>query len=125
MIYGRPPIYPLLFARAREMRKNMTPEERHLWYDFLKTCRDHVKRQYVLGPYILDFYCVESGLVIEVDGRQHYDEKSRDYDARRTAYIEQFGLQVVRVLNRDIHKNFPAVCQMLDKMMEEREREQD
>ena len=121
MIYSRPPIDPLLTVRAREMRKNMTPEERHLWYDFLKTCRNHVKRQYVLGSYILDFYCVESNLVIEVDGRQHYDEKNRDYDARRTAYIEQFGLQVVRILNRDIHKNFSSVCQMLEKMMEERE----
>ena len=121
MIYSRPPIDPLLTVRAREMRKNMTPEERHLWYDFLKTCRNHVKRQYVLSPYILDFYCVESNLVIEVDGRQHYDEKNRDYDARRTAYIEQFGLPVVRILNRDIHKNFSSVCQMLEKMMEERE----
>ena len=121
MIYSRPPIDPLLTVRAREMRKNMTPEERHIWYDFLKTCRNHVKRQYVLGPYILDFYCVESNLVIEVDGRQHYDEKNRDYDARCTAYIEQFGLQVVRILNRDIHKNFSGVCQMLEKMMEERE----
>ena len=73
MIKNRPPVHPLLAERARYMRSHMTPEEKHLWYDFLKTCGYKFNRQYVLGTYIVDFYSPELKLIVEVDGRQHYE----------------------------------------------------
>ena len=84
---------------AKQLRKEMTKEERHLWYDFLRSYPIRFSRQKVLGKYIVDFYSAEAKLVIELDGSQHYDEKSIEYDAARTAFLEAYGLTILRIPN--------------------------
>ena len=100
-----------LQENARILRKNMTPEERHLWYDFLKNISATVYRQKVIGSYIVDFYCAQANLVIEIDGSQHYSADGKLYDGDRDDYLRSLGLVVLRYSNRDIHENFHAVCE--------------
>ncbi len=88
----------------------MTKEEKHLWYDFLKKLPVTVHRQKVIGNYIVDFYCAESKLVIELDGSQHYEEDGIKSDRERDRYMENLGLTVLRYSNSDINKNFDSVC---------------
>ena len=102
---------PKLTPNARSLRKNMTKEERHLWYDFLKTLPIMVHRQKVIGPYIVDFYIAEAKLVIELDGSQHYEEEGRHTDEFRDAYLQSRGMTVLRYSNTDVNRNFTAVCQ--------------
>ena len=99
---------------ARMLRKNMTKEEKHLWYDFLHTYPIRFSRQKILGKYIADFYCAEANLVIELDGSGHYTEEGRQYDEKRTAFLEEYGLTVIRIPNPEIHKNFKGVCEYID-----------
>ena len=99
---------------AREMRKNMTKEERHLWYDFLRTYPVRFSRQKVLGKYIADFYSAEAALVIELDGSQHYESIGMKNDAERTAYLERYGLKILRIPNNELTRNFDGVCEYLD-----------
>ena len=73
---------------AKQLRKGMTKEERHLWYDFLRTYPVRFSRQKVLGKYIVDFYSAETKLVIELDGSQHYEDINAEKDAERTAFLE-------------------------------------
>ena len=105
---------------AKELRKNMTPEERHLWYDFLSGYLPRFRRQEILGQYIVDFYCREAKLVIEIDGAQHYTPDSIDYDKKRTAYFSEHKIEVVRFLNKDIRFNFENVCIYIDKVVKQR-----
>ena len=104
-----------LLRYARELRKNMTPEERRLWYMYL---RQHplyrFRRQEIIGPYIADFYCAQRKLVIEIDGSQHYDEDALAYDAARTAYFNQQQIQVIRFTNIDINQRFQNVCETVE-----------
>ena len=104
---------------ARMLRKNMTTEEKHLWYDYLRTYSVKFSRQKVLGKYIVDFYCAEAKLVIELDGSQHYEEKGIEYDAERTAYLEKYGLRVIRIENIDINKNFDGICEYIDRLVQQ------
>ena len=99
-----------LSTNARTLRKNMTKEERHLWYDFLKGLSVMVHRQKVIGNYIVDFYIAEAGVVIELDGSQHYEEKGKQTDAQRDAYLRSLGLTVLRYSNADVNLRFDAVC---------------
>ena len=99
-----------LIPTAKALRKNMTPEERHLWYDFLKTLPIVFKRQKPIGSYIVDFYCPAAMLVIEIDGSQHYDDKGLAADEVRDNYLQNAGYTVKRYSNRDIHQNFEGVC---------------
>lgn len=99
---------------AKQLRKNMTKEERHLWYDFLRSYPLHIYRQRVLGKYIVDFYCAKAKLVIELDGSQHYDEENMKKDAERTTFLEGYGLKVIRISNREINQNFRGVCEYID-----------
>ena len=92
----------------------MTKEERRLWYGFLRRCPVRFSRQKVLGKYIVDFYCAQARLVIEPDGSQHYEDEGREKDARRTAFPEAYGLQVIRIPNNDVTGNFPGVCAYID-----------
>ena len=96
---------------SQSLRKNMTKEERHLWYDFLKSLPYTVHRQKVIGNYIVDFYCAESKLVIELDGSQHYEVKGKQADAVRDAYLNSLGIEVVRYSNLDVARRFNAICQ--------------
>ena len=104
-----------LTANARKLRKDMTKEERHLWYDFLKPLPITVHRQKVLGNYIVDFYIPSAKLVIELDGSQHYEGSGKAADATRDAYLRSLGLQVVRYSNADINQRFQAVCEDIRK----------
>ena len=104
---------------ARMLRKNMTKEEKHLWYDYLRTYPVRFLRQKVLGKYIVDFYCAEAKLVIELDGSQHYEEKGIEYDAERTAYLEKYGLRVIRIENIEINKNFDGICEYIDRLVQQ------
>ena len=95
---------------SKSLRRNMTREEKHLWYDFLKLLPQTVNRQKVIGNYIVDFYCAAAKLVIELDGSQHYTEKGKQNDRERDAYLESLGITVLRYTNLTIHKNFEGVC---------------
>ncbi|MBQ7986180.1 MAG: endonuclease domain-containing protein [Clostridia bacterium] len=99
---------------AKELRKNMTKEERHLWYDFLKDYPIKFLRQKVLGKYIADFYCAKANIVIELDGSQHYEDDGIISDEKRTEYLEQYGIKVIRISNLDVLKNFEGVCMHID-----------
>ena len=99
---------------ARMLRKNMTKEERCLWYDFLRAYPVRFTRQKVLGKYIADFYCAKARLVIELDGSGHHTEEGYQYDEARTAFLEEYGLTVIRISNTGIHKNFDRVCEYID-----------
>ena len=105
---------------ARKLRRDMTKEERHLWYDFLRFCRPRFRRQEIIGSYIADFYCYEAKLVVELDGSQHTEEKDIAYDAHRTAYFQTLGIDVVRYYNSEINQNFQGVCQDLLSALEQR-----
>ncbi len=99
--------------KSRELRHNMTREERHLWYDFLKMCQPGFHRQKPIGIYIADFYCAAAKLVVEIDGSQHFEDNGREYDEERTRYLNNLGIEVIRFSNRDIWQNFNGVCEMI------------
>ena len=99
---------------AQTLRKNMTKEERHLWYDFLKTYSVQFRRQYTIGCYVADFYCYSAKLVVELDGSQHYMPQGQEYDKKRTAFLESQGLMVLRFSNLDVLKRFAGVCEQID-----------
>ena len=111
---------PKLTSNARSLRKNMTKEERHLWYDFLRGYPIRFLRQKVIDNYIVDFYCAAAGLVIELDGSQHYEDADREYDARRTDALALRGLSVVRIPNNELNKNFRGVCEYIDMIVQQR-----
>lgn len=108
-----------LVPLAKQLRKEMTKEERHLWYDFLRTYPVRFSRQKVLGNYIADFYSAEAKLVIELDGSQHYESKNMEQDARRTAFLENYGLIVIRIPNNAVIRNFRGVCEHIDAAVKE------
>ena len=99
---------------SQYLRKHQTKEERHLWYDFLKGYPLPVHRQYSFDNYIVDFYCHKAKLVIELDGSQHCDPGSIEYDYQRTANLEAKGLYVLRISNRDVMEQFRSVCELID-----------
>ena len=109
-----------MLSNARDLRKNMTKEERRLWYDFLRKHPLKFYKQKIVGGYIVDFYCHAASLVIELDGGQHYEEKGKRDDEKRTAFLEKQGMKVVRFSNLDVNQNFEGVCRMIDSVIEER-----
>ena len=100
--------------RAKELRKNMTREERHLWYDFLRKYNPRFYRQKVLGNHVADFYCAEAKLVIELYGSQHFENEAMAKDAARTRVLEEYGLRVLRIPNNEVNRNFGGVCEYID-----------
>ena len=108
---------PRLTANAQKLRKTMTKEERHLWYDFLKQLPMTIHRQKVIGNYIVDFYCAEKRIVIELDGSQHYEEKGKSADEERDRFMRENGLTVVRYSNADVMQRFESVCEDLLRRM--------
>ncbi len=99
---------------AKQLRKEMTKEERHRWYDFLRTYPVRFSRQKVLGKYIADFYSAEAKLVIELDGSQHYEEIGALKDTERTTFLEGYGLKIIRIPNNEVSRNFRGVCEYID-----------
>ena len=108
-----------IVPNAKELRKNMTKEEKHLWYDFLRAYPLRFYRQKVLGRYIADFYCAKANLVIELDGSGHYTEEGKAYDGYRTEFLEEYGITVLRIPNPEIHRNFEGVCKYIDMIVEQ------
>ena len=103
-----------LVSNAKNLRKNLTKEERHLWYDYLRTYPVKFLRQKIIGKYIVDFYCAKAKLIVELDGSQHYEEKGMEYDAERTNYLEQYGVRVLRIPNNEVTQNFRGACEYID-----------
>ena len=99
---------------AKKLRKNMTPWERKLWYEFLRNYPVRFQRQKAIGNYIVDFYCAKVGLVIELDGGGHYTAKQAEKDQLRTKELESMKLTVIRICNLDIDRNFCGVCEYID-----------
>ena len=85
---------------ARTLRKNMTKEERRLWYEFLREYELRFQRQKIIGHYVVDFYCASAKLVVELDGSQHFEPEEMERDAQRTAFLERYGITVVRIPNK-------------------------
>ena len=98
-----------LVSNARTLRKNMTPEEKHLWYDFLKRLPYNVRRQHNIENYIVDFYIAEKKIVIEVDGVQHLSSEHKEADEQRDAVLSSWGIVVLRYSNDSIRNNFNDV----------------
>ena len=105
---------------AQRLRKEMTPEEKHLWYDYLKKLPWTVNRQKVFGNYIADFYIASAKLVIEADGSQHYASQGMAYDADRSVFLSDLGLEVLRFSNREIDRYFREVCEQIDVTIQNR-----
>ena len=99
---------------AKTLRKNMTPWEKKLWYQFLRNYPIRFQRQKAIGNYIADFYCAKSQLVIELDGGEHYTPEQIVKEKIRTIELENMNLTVLRILNRDIDRNFSGVCEYID-----------
>ncbi len=109
-----------LTGYARNLRKEMTKEERHLWYDFLRNLPERVHRQRPMGPYIVDFYIASAQIIIELDGGQHYEASGISSDRRRDPYFADNGLLILRYSDADIWRNFRGVCEDILRKMEER-----
>ena len=105
---------------SQKLRKEMTGEERHLWYDFLRSYPVQFKRQQPIGNYIVDFYCFKAKLIIELDGSQHCEPEALEYDRRRTAFLEERGYLVLRYSNLDVMRNFAGVCENIGRAVYDR-----
>ena len=109
-----------LLPFARELRKNMTKEERRLWFQCLRYVTPRFRRQEIVGNYIIDFFCYESALAIELDGSQHYNEQIAEEDEARTQYLRSLGITVLRFSNLDVMRRFRGVCEAIDMKVKER-----
>lgn len=109
-----------LTQNAKLLRKNMTKEEKRLWYDFLQAYPVRILRQKVIDNFIVDFYCRDARLIIEIDGKQHYSEQGLLNDEIRTEKLEKRDLLVVRIPNSKVNNNFKYVCEYIDVVIKER-----
>ena len=105
---------------AQKLRRNMTPWERKLWHEHLKSLPIRWQRQKPIDEFIVDFYCAKARLVVELDGGGHYTEQQRNADLRRTAELEREGLMVLRFSNLEVDRMFPEVCERIDRVVRER-----
>ena len=103
---------------AKALRKNMTPWERKLWYDFLRNYPVRFQRQKAIGNYIVDFYCAQARLIIELDGGGHYTPEQAGKDDQRTNDLSAMNLMVIRICNLDIDRNFCGVCEYVDRLVQ-------
>ncbi|SRR5690606_21765947 len=102
-----------LQSNARKLRKDMTKQERRLWYDFLRTFEIQFYRQKIIENFIVDFYCTRAKLVVEIDGGQHFDDEGQRTDQKRDARLTELGYKVVRFTNNDVDHNFYEVCEVI------------
>ena len=108
-----------LTPRARELRKDMTPQERKLWFLYLRSHPFHFRRQQPFGPYIADFYCPTAKLVIEVDGSGHFQPDGLEYDRWRDAFMNGQDIRVLRFFNHQIDHEFSSVCTKIELTLSE------
>ena len=106
--------------KARQLRRDMTPHERKLWYLFLRKYPVKIYKQRIISRYIVDFYCASARLVIELDGSQHYELQGLSYDSDRSQFLRSIGLEVLRFSNRDIDRDFHSVCTQIDLTIQKR-----
>ncbi|MBQ3367605.1 endonuclease domain-containing protein [bacterium] len=111
---------PLLVEAARILRKDMTPQEKHLWFDFLRHYPVKIYKQKIINDFIADFYCAKAMLIIELDGNQHYTEDGLAHDAERTNVLNALGFLVIRFPNSEIDNNFSSVCNQIDNIIQTR-----
>ena len=111
------PYNPKLVERAKELRKNMTKAERKLWYEYLNNFQYRVHRQRPIDQFIVDFYCPELKLVIEIDGDIHNSEDAQNYDLERTQILSGYGLTVIRFTNQEVLSNFEGVCGVIGSLI--------
>ena len=104
---------------AKNLRKNMTPWERKLWYQFLRNYPSRFQRQKAIGEYIVDFYCAKARIVIELDGGEHYNALQQEKDSARTEALNSLGLAVIRIPNNEIDRNFVGVCEYIDMVVKQ------
>lgn len=102
---------------AKNLRKNATKQENHLWYDFLSKYKVRFQRQKAIDNFIADFYCDKAKLIIEIDGSQHYTADGKEKDEFRTEILEGYNLKVIRFTNRQLDTNFRGVCEYIDKIV--------
>ena len=105
---------------AQKLRREMTPEEKRLWYQFLNQLPCRAKRQQIINTFIVDFYIPSAKLVIEIDGSQHYEQEARIRDEERDAALDRLGILVLRYSNSDINQRFRDVCEDILRQMEPR-----
>lgn len=103
-----------LVERAKQLRKNMTPAEKKLWYEYLRSFKFRVLRQRPIDHFIVDFYCPSLKLVIEIDGDTHFTTYGQEYDIERTRILEGYGLRVMRFTNQQVMNEFEVVCGMIE-----------
>ena len=109
-----------MLSRARELCRNMTQEERKLWYLFLRKYPVKIYKQRIIRSFIVDFYCAAAKLVIELDGSQHYTTQGLAYDAERSLVLQEYQLMVLRYSNADINQHFSLVCEEIDRVIQSR-----
>ena len=114
-----------IIIKAKKLRKNMTKQERHVWYDFLRNRPEKWYKQKVIGNYIVDFCCDSFRIIIELDGSQHYEEKSIEYDNKRSKYLENMGYKVIRFINTDVDYRFDSVCESIMCVIKEKRKYQE
>jgi len=107
-------------TNARRLRREMTPQERKLWYLFLRKYPVKIYKQRIIGGFIADFYCAPARLVIELDGSQHFDPQGMTYDVQRSEFFAEHGLAVLRFSNRDVDREFRSVCTQIDHTIQKR-----
>ena len=112
--------YYKMLGTARALRRTSTAQERKLWYLFLRDYPVKIYKQRIIESFVVDFYCAQARLVIELDGSQHYTEQGKAYDAERSAVLEQYGLLVLRFANNDVDNHFNAVCTQIDNTIQSR-----
>ena len=114
---------PRLKILSQTLRKQMTRQECHLWYDYLRSYPIAFKRQKPMLGYIVDFYCASAQLAVELDGSQHYEPEQVVYDRQRSAVLAGAGVAVLRFTNQQVEQNFSVVCEQIDQVVRARVRE--
>ena len=109
-----------LLPRARELRRNMTPQERKLWYCFLKEYPVKIYKQKIIGPCIVDFYCHAAKLVIELDGPVHHGYEASAHDEERTALLASQGLKILHIENAEVDFRFQTACKTIHEEIQKR-----
>ena len=109
-----------MLDRAKELRRAMTPQERKLWYIFLRKYPIKIYKQRIIDSFIVDFYCASAKLVIEVDGSQHFTNQGLAYDKERSDMFLKYQLHVMRFTNYEVDHCFASVCEHIHRVIQER-----
>ena len=109
-----------LLDQARELRRNLTPQEKRLWYRFLRTYPVKIYKQRIIESFIADFYCASAKLVIEIDGSQHFTSQGKAYDEERSMIMSQYGIKTIRFSNADVDRRFQSVCACIHEEIQNR-----